>query len=253
MKTIANYSRLLAGIFFFGCLMLPSQAKASLIVESGFDLFTTVTPGTTFGGFEFMGVPLGPFDFGTGPINVGNTDTIVKRLEQADGGGGTSGSDTIDIEIVALQLRSVDIIDLGAGLNYYYATLSTTQQSLGKMTINFDNMLGGTFDTSFFDVFFDIRLGSLSGAIVASNMINLNSSGNQWGRNAPTDAVKIPEINHMLNGNNTDHDFWSIGVVNHDGPHPVITADVPEPSTLLIFGLGLAVLGISQRKRSQQS
>jgi hypothetical protein len=109
------------------------------------------------------------------------------------------------------------------------------------MTIVFDSMDGGSFGTSFFDVFFDIRFGALDGPVVTSGQINLDSSGNHWGRTPPPGAVIVPGINYLLNGQNTEDDFWPIGIVNHNGPHPVTTA-MPVPATLVLFGLGLAML-----------
>ncbi len=243
MKTIAFCYRFFASITLLLCLLVASPSKASYIVAPGFDLFSTVTPGTSSGGFEFEGVPFGGFDFGSGLVSTGNADTIVHRLGQADGVM-AGGSDTIDIELVALQLRTVDPVDMGAGLGFYYATLGAP--STGEMTIVFDDMNGGTFGTSSFDVFFDIRFGALDGTIVTSGQINLDSSGNRWGRTPPPGAVIIPGINYLLNGQNTDEDFWTVGVVNHTGPHPVITA-VPGPATIALLGLGLVGLVFARR------
>jgi hypothetical protein len=60
--------------------------EAGPFVSVGSDHLRT-QPGTVFGGAEFKGV---------------GTDTIVRRLEQAD-----APVDTIDIELVSLQLMSV--------------------------------------------------------------------------------------------------------------------------------------------------
>jgi len=85
-------------------------------VAPGFDMFET-EPGTKFQGDDFKGEPFNKFDFdgtnnGAFSINVigiqdtGTADTIVKRLEVASVPS-TPDSDTIDIELVALQLVSV--------------------------------------------------------------------------------------------------------------------------------------------------
>src|SRR5215213_4387766 len=94
-------------------LAFPSASKADPLVLAGFDLFTTL-PGTQVnlagaGLQPFIGVPLGTFDFGSGPVAVFNTDTIVQRLANA-----TPLSPTVPIEMVALQLMSVNQFNLGA-------------------------------------------------------------------------------------------------------------------------------------------
>jgi len=130
-------------------------------VAPGFDMFET-QPGTKFQGDDFNGEPLGSFDFdGTnngafstsanGIQDTGTADTIVKRLEVASVPS-TPDSDTIDIELVALQLVSVQPINLGAGLDFHYVTLQSIHggpASLGMMEITFDDANGGTFDSFF--------------------------------------------------------------------------------------------------------
>src|SRR5690349_12266098 len=84
-------------------LAFPSVSKADPLVLHGFDLFTTV-PGSTkvnlpgVGIQPFKGVPLGTFNFGSGPVDTGNADTIVRRL-----GDASPASPTIPIQLVALQ------------------------------------------------------------------------------------------------------------------------------------------------------
>ena len=58
----------------FATLCFPGASGADLVLP-GYDLLET-SPGTTFGGVAFHGVPLGTFDFGgtIGVKNVGNTD-----------------------------------------------------------------------------------------------------------------------------------------------------------------------------------
>ena len=160
---------------------MPTIARADFEIGAGWDLFRTLD-GTQFGGVDFEGVPLGQFDFGgtIGVMNTGNADTIVQRLDPAIVGG-AGQTDTIDIELVALQLRSVDPVDLGAGLDFYYVTLSDDPLSLGTMDITFDDMEGGTFDANF-DVFFDVRIGKLDGPIIDSQQINIVNDDDPWGR-----------------------------------------------------------------------
>jgi hypothetical protein len=54
-----------------------------------------------FDDFEVFGQPLGQFDFGDGPVDVGLADTIVRR-DQAATSQGEDGTATVPIEMVAL-------------------------------------------------------------------------------------------------------------------------------------------------------
>ena len=112
---------LLVSLIIFGASI--SQANDS--VAPGFDLFTT-NPGTHYdflglfglGLLDFEGAPLGSFDFGSGPVGVGDADTIVQRLSAA-----TVPTPTIDIEIIALSLQSVSPVDIGNGPEFIIAGL----------------------------------------------------------------------------------------------------------------------------------
>ena len=236
-----------------------SACLADFIVASGYDLFET-QPGTEFLGISFEGIPLGPYDFG-GPPEIQETDftdTTVERLEPAVVGG-PGQTATVEIEIIALQLRSVDPVDLGAGTDFHYVTLQSTrggQASTGMMDIEFDDENGGLF-ASFFEVHFDIRIGALNGPIIFSDWLGMTSSNNPWGRIPPPGAVIIPGVNHLLKGDGTvDQDFWpgtwpngvNAGPIEHDASgaaHHIV--DNPEPAAMVLLALGS--LGVVRRKR----
>jgi len=243
----------------------PEARAGSLTVDAGYDLWRTLA-GTTFPGLgNLVGVPLGSYNFGSGPVGVGDTDTIIHRLDNVTVAAvGNTG--TTRLEMVSLQLETAAPVDFGgAGLDNYFITLQSTRggpATLGSMGITFGSLDGGSF-TSFFDVFFDIRKGSLNGAIVFSNTdaLRLTSDGADWNRIAPPGAVVINGVNHFLNGLNNDMDFWPlVGVVPPLKPlterhpngavHIVTLADsgttTPEPAswlmgaTAVVFGLGYA-------------
>jgi hypothetical protein len=247
-------------------LALSSTASAGPLVLPGWDLLETV-PGTFFnfgfGPIPFNGVPLGSYDFG-GAIGVqgtGTADTIVHRFDTAD-----APSETIDAELVALQLVTVAPVDFGAGLDFHYVTLQSARggpASVGTLTIDFGpepagppppQPIHGTFD-SFFDVFFDIRMGGLGGPIVFSGLEPIFSFDTPWSHYPPPGALEITGVNRFLNGTTRENDFWPVGVIQEcngpNGCHLVITA-VPEPSLVLLFGIGAVATARVIRRRQRK-
>ncbi|MBX9789971.1 MAG: hypothetical protein K2Y37_13720 [Pirellulales bacterium] len=223
---------------------IVSPVSAVVVVDTGWDLFETAPP-TFFMGIPFQGVPLGTFNFGgsIGVQNVGSTDTIVQRLSPASVPSAPGTAPPIPIELVALHLQSVIPINLGSGLGLHYVTLQSERggpASSGQMTIDFASSAGGTF-SSFFDVFFDLRLGSLSGPIVFSSDLFLQSGGVPWDR-TPDGTVVIDDVNHKLNGTNQNNDFWPLTPFTEQHPqglgvHTVVPPSLPEPTSIVIWSL----------------
>ena len=194
---------------------------------------------------DFEGVPLGIVDLGSGPVVVGDADTIIERLQAADLSGGSA---TIDIEIVALSLQSVDPVDLGFGAGFEFITieLNTSSPSVqSTMTIQ-DSGEGsphGTFDSTL-NFTFDV-VGSVGG-FYGTQGKTLDALNNSW-RHSPTGALLVSGINTLLNGLNSSNDIWPIDVVVHDDGfgtaiHRVFPADFipPEPP---LSGPSLGPLG----------
>ncbi len=177
-------------------------------VSPGWDLFET-TPSTVIGGMHWEGVPLGSFDFGgsIGVENTGKIDTILERKALAAVLGSPETAVAIDIELVALQLKSVDPIDLGAGLDFHYITLDPSNPATGQMTITFDNPNSGTFD-SFIDLDYDIHIGAIDGPVISSDTTRLTATGVPWDHTAPPRALLIDGVNRLLNGIDESTDFW---------------------------------------------
>jgi len=225
--------------------VLPFEGHATSTVLPGWDLFETLPGNTVFNGMNWTGVPLGSYTFPGGPAgpqNVGTTDTIVQRKGTADG-----PSETIPIEMVGLQLQGVQDDSL-------FITLQSVHggpASGGTMTIDFDpeGNPHGAFSSTI-DVYFDVRMGGLSGSIVQSAMLTLTSSGTSWSHEVPDDLYRpvIDGVNHLLNGNDILNDFWPVPLIEQhpDGAsHGVKGAEhMPDGgSTLTLLFVGLAFLG----------
>lgn len=212
--------------------------------------------GATFGGAPFTGVPLGP----------ANTDAIVQR--KADANIPVLGnSDTIPIELVALQLVSTVPVDFGLGTGSYFLTLQSARggpASTGSMTITqntADDHAPGTAEgtfTSFFDVFFDIRLGALNGPIALSTDLILTNQGANWDADPSALAAIVGGVigsqvaNQHSGKSATQMDFFP-GTYNQTfstgATVNVTPAVTPEPGSLFLLAGGLlAMLGIAKRK-----
>jgi hypothetical protein len=157
------------------------------------------------------------------------------------------------IQVVALQIQTVTPVSLGGGpVGYYYATLDTSYQNTGLLTIDSFPTAGspGTFD-DYFTVNFDIRFGSLTWPIVAEevgvNAITLSGSG-EWGT---ANLWPYPPVGPLIcisrNGADESHS------VTPDLADTFLTGDflvqtIPEPSGLALLCCGVACLAIRTRR-----
>lgn len=249
-------------------LFCAAQAHAMPTVAPGWDLLHTVQP-TSFMNQSFVGVQLGSFDFGggIGILPVGTTDTVVRRLAPAmvPGGSFPATAPPIPIELVALQLQSALPIDLGAGLGYYFITLQSARPgggmlSAGQMTITFDRDTNplmpipvGSFN-SFFDVFFDLRIGCLTCSIVFSGDLQISATNVPWGNLPPQNALEYTGVNRYLGGSNgnRDHDFWPEPIFEthpSGAQHTVVAATIPEPASWALMLAGFGLTGAAMRRR----
>jgi hypothetical protein len=236
-------------------LAQPTSSQASSTVSPGWNLLETVAGSTMFFGEPFEGVPLGSFDFSgsIGVKNVGPTDTIIHRVGTATVPG-PGNSATVATAIDAFQLRSMDPVSiLGGPLGVYYVTLQSGRGgpvSAGTMTIDFgpEGDPHGTFSSSF-DLYVDVRLGSLNGPILDSRLISIPDSGSAPWRHDPTGPIQIPEVNVDLGDGTGENDFWIEGIVSKKTPNGIIVsrsagASVPESgSTIFMLSVAFAVIG----------
>lgn len=262
---------------FAGAALAPGSANALPACVAGdacagYDLFHTVTPGTSFQGIEFQGVPLGTFDFGpsggpAGPTDVGNTDTIIQRLDTVSPPSGTT-----PLSVLALQL--VSTVPVNGHLIYVtldeaaQQTFEAANGGAGSMTINITDPNGtttfptsaGTFSSSF-TINFDLTLDSPSGTNVNTDFgcspavcrDTLVASDVDWFRTPPiTGALQIQGVNYLLDGRNTGGDFWPaahlVEIIPDLGQH-VVDPALPEPGTLALLGSALfGFWGLYRRK-----
>jgi hypothetical protein len=122
------------------------------------------------------------------------------------------------------------------------------------MTIDFgpEGVPHGTLD-SFFDVFFDVRLGSLSGPIILSDSLTLTANGVPWSHFPPPGAVEIPGVNTFLSGQDRSEDFFPVGTFAESNPVATYVgsaATVPEPSTF-VMGVVFGVIGLFHCARNR--
>jgi hypothetical protein len=229
---------------------LAGPVPPAITINPNYDLVVTRTaylPMGSLGLQAFEGVPLNTFDFGgtLGVQNVGLTDTIIHRNS-----GGTlnaSGdSFTTSIDVVAVCLRSVNQLDLGAGSNYYYATLDAGTNG-GTMEINGD----GTWSNDF-TITVGLHRGSKSGPkdlVVPKHFLGRGLWDRVPGPFYPGVSIAVtydPEA---------DGEFFLLGPAVHevgDGTaHTVIDiTHAPEPSTgLLLLAGGLAMVWRKRKSR----
>jgi hypothetical protein len=136
--------------------------------------------------------------------------------------------------------------------HFLFATLDNLpQRTTGFMDID---ITGGTFHSSL-PVDFQILVDSFTGpdaGLCPDTIckITFTADGN-WGRTPPPLALTIGGVDYQLNGTNTNNDFWPANFKECSGPndcHPV-TVTTPEPSALLLLGVGLLAAAAVERKR----
>jgi hypothetical protein len=245
-------------------LTCPTTTRADLTVHSGWDLLWT-QPGTQFMGDPFVGVPIWNHNFaGTiGSQYVGLTDTIVRRLANATVPGPVvppSQSTTISVQMDAMQLASQNPISFMNGpLGTYFITLESLHGgpvSTGSMTISFDSQVNeplttphGTFSSSW-NIYFDVRYGTLNGPIVYSNNLPLGSTNAFWTHYPTHDALLIEDVNRFLRGDHTIYqDFFAEVAETHPFATHIVTFTIPEPTSGLLAVLGISLLGLRKYSR----
>jgi hypothetical protein len=234
------------GAAWLATLLSSHRAMADVIIAPGYDIFHSLSPGTSFAGVPFMGVSLGTFNFGgtIGTQSVGNADTIIHRTSSVD----ATLSGSTPLTMLALQLETVAPTNVFGPLDNYFVTLQSARG--GPATVGTITITPTTFSSSI-DVFFDIREGSLTGPIVRSGDETLltSTTAPAWNQSPPPGAVLINGANSNQNGTDHSGDFYPAAPFSEASllaAHGVFLATVPEPSMIatgsltLLFGAALA-------------
>ena len=251
------------GAFTALLLMFCSPLSATIIM-AGSDYLET-TPGTYLD-FSFPGSPmpeLGIVDFIGNPMGPGNTDTLVRRLDDAELAGEGS-SDTIDVELVALSLISIDPVEIDGTLFDLTIALTPTIPSLGQLTLTLDDEIAvsGSFE-SFFDVFVDVHLFLADTDILVQTMPELPLLGlhgiGQWRQTPNPDTVVVSGSYGDLDANqhtapSDDYaDFFITEIVEVQpglGEHTLQQATVPAPVSFHLLALGLFTMLLTGKRRT---
>jgi hypothetical protein len=179
-------------------LLALTPIIANADVERGWDLFSTIPP-TNLGGLPLTGIQIGTFNFsyypgdgtgdfgrGIGVQNVGNADTIVKRLDIGTGGVDRGGNqqlvspfllnlatnglgafnpagDTarIGLEMVALQMQTLMPTTFGGllPLDFYTETLQSDRQLFDPAPDHVGNAADPGKNNNPFDAAANLSLG----------------------------------------------------------------------------------------------
>jgi len=268
---VLRLSNLICGLMItMGLVLQPSSASGGFVtILPGYDLLVTESAcynfGAPFGLVPFVGVPLNTYDFGSGSVNVGATDTIVRRIDSvtnlADG-----ASQSINIAMTALSLRSRDQIDwssFGGIANEYVKTVNVVDQG-STMKINNDFGVFST-DCATFDSTIKISFqlqGVTSGATASFGTKTFSMVGlGMWSHYPASSTVLIDGVNNNLNGLDHSNDFFtgfSQHILPDGGKHSTVDVNgiiCPEPTSM--FAIGLACMaaggGFARRRRLQQA
>lgn len=243
-------------------LMFCSPLSATIIMAGSDYLETTAG---TFLDFSFPGSPMpevGIVDFIGNPVGPGNTDTLVRRLDDAVLSGEAS-SDTINAELVALSLISADPVDIGGTDFDLLIALTPSMPSLGQLTLTLDDevAVSGSFE-SFFDVFIDIQFFVADTDILVQTITGLPLLGlhglGQWQQSPTPNTVIVPgsygdtDANLHIPPTSEYADFFITEIVEVQpglGEHRLQQATVPEPKSVALLALGILLVTYTGKRK----
>lgn len=218
-----------------GIVLGAGEVVVADSIAPGFDLFATIQPTDVcldapvcLLRVALMGEPIGS-----------DTDTIVRRHQGLDTFPGT-----IQIELIALSLRSIEPVRIGDRL--FDLSVRELPSPRGTMTVRHEGPNGGTFD-AFMPV------------MARLTFTEVNNPANRFTRDILDElrTIGLPTWSHTRpDGYPEPPQFpagrFYPGTVTEQGllaRHSVRPARVPEPSTLVLLGSGLGWLVAFRRKR----
>ncbi|MEX1230381.1 MAG: PEP-CTERM sorting domain-containing protein [Planctomycetaceae bacterium] len=241
MKCLLRSTSLL--LIGMGLIFAGSRPVGAGEIDAGEFDWLHVVPGQ----FSWVNVDFSTFGGGVIPVSLigspfpsplvpgTNTDTIVERETGLPAGG----TGPIDIEIVALQLRSVAPVAVVDSFFDVFVELDLgAPPSTGEVNITqHDDPTGGTFD-SFFDVFVTITLDEQigTGHEVQQQQYAMQSTNGQWFHFGVSDFYIQPFI--VSDGSDIELLF---------APAQAI---VPEPTSLALLLTGALGLMVYRRRKS---
>ncbi len=264
-------------------VLLWSPVVSATSIGPGFDLFSTPGDGNSIVDLSSFGLGIVPLVGAPGLMNFGGADivdTIVRRVDPIPLNAG-DGPTTIDIEIVALSLTSIDPVDLtplGGSFTGVLSDLFITidpgnafptlpvpnilNPSIGNMAVDHAGANGGNFNSCFGE--FGECGGVFGGGIFADGIFTVVGGD----PNNPLDVLLFQPADRIVlastgtwshtqpvgdqhNGSYPAGQFYIESIV-HTGPHqPVVASAVPVPAAVWLFGSGLiALMGIAKRKNA---
>lgn len=185
---------------------------------------------------------------GGSPVGPGNTVAVVRRplgISPLD----LNNPGAIPIELVQLQLVSVQPVQIGTMFWDVSVSVDPNQASTGTMSVNHVLTNGGTFATSL----------NVIAKVTFTEVGNPNNSNSQilqfqvqdaaaWGHAGPPN---YPGTNSTSGG------FYPLDLILNSGNgNFLVNLDpatgptvVPEPGTLALFGAGLSAMAVKLRRK----
>lgn len=256
MKWLYNMCSIRAAILVFA--LTGTAVVNATPISPGFDLFATqpgtfvdltVQSGGLVGVVQLEGVAFGP----------GDTDTIVKRLSGSTPGFGVGDVETIDIELVALSLVSVDPVDIGGTLFdvdvISGSLLGEAPNPLGSMDVTHSDPNGGTFNTTFLPINYKAiftEIGNLVNTFDVLGQIQFLNTQGFWSHTpGPMDmhSPTLPAGGFYAGIDPITGEKVPMDHVTPGEAHFTQAAMIPEPTTFAMLALGLAGLAFTRRRK----